>query len=182
MNSSLHTQAMADIEAAYPAARRALFRAYHIGGCSSCAYRPDETLEAVCLRQEERIDPDAAVQAILQAQAEEEQLQVTPADLKRRLDAGESLRLVDIRSRQEHEAVKIPGSVLLAQELTQELLHGPGGPVAEPVVFIDHAGRHVMDAVSYFIGHGLKSARALRGGIDAWALEVDPALPRYRLE
>lgn len=182
MNAALHRQAMADIEAAYPAARRALFRAYHIGGCSSCAYRPDETLEEVCARQEERIDPADAVQVILDAQAEEEKLQVTPVELKRQLDAGEPIRLVDIRSRQEHEAVRLPGAALLTQELTQELLHGPSGPVKERVVFIDHAGRHVMDAVSYFIGHGLKSARALRGGIDAWAQEVDPAMPRYRLE
>jgi len=29
---------------AYPGAQRALFRRYHIGGCSSCAFRPDERL------------------------------------------------------------------------------------------------------------------------------------------
>jgi rhodanese-related sulfurtransferase len=39
-----------------------------------------------------------------------------------------------------------------------------------------------MDAVAYFIGHGLKQTLGLRGGIDAWAAEVDPAMPRYRLE
>jgi rhodanese-related sulfurtransferase len=175
-------QTMAQIEACYPAARRALFRAYHIGGCSACAYRPEETLAEVCARQEEPVDAELAARVILQAQEEEERLQVAPLELKRRLDAGEAIRLVDIRSREEHEAVKIPGSELLTQELTQELLHGSGGPWAGPVVFIDHAGRHVMDAVSYFIGHGLTTARGLKGGIDGWALEVDPEMPRYRLE
>ena len=34
----------------YPGARRALFRRYHIGGCSSCGFQPEETLEKVCQR------------------------------------------------------------------------------------------------------------------------------------
>ena len=42
---------MADVLAAWPGAQRALFRRYHIGGCSSCAFRPDETLAQVCERQ-----------------------------------------------------------------------------------------------------------------------------------
>lgn len=179
---ALARRTMAEIEASHPAARRALFRAYHIGGCSACAYRPEETLEQVCARQEEPVDAGSAARVILRAQEEEERLQVAPPELKRRLDAGEAIRLVDIRSREEHEAVRVPGAELLTQELTQELLHGGGGPWAGPVVLIDHAGRHVMDAVSYFIGHGLESARGLKGGIDGWAVEVDPEMPRYRLE
>jgi hypothetical protein len=34
----------------YPGAQRALFRRYHIGGCSSCGFQPDETLAGVCAR------------------------------------------------------------------------------------------------------------------------------------
>ena len=34
----------------YPGARRALFRKYHIGGCSSCGFQMDETLGSVCER------------------------------------------------------------------------------------------------------------------------------------
>ena len=173
---------MAEIQSRYPAARRALFRAYHIGGCSSCGYKADETLASVCARQEPPIDCNEAVRVILEAQAEEEKLQIEPTELRRRLDEGEKIRLVDIRSREEYEAVRLLGAVILTPELSQELLHGPDGPWSGPVVFIDHAGQHVMDAVSYFIGHGLKSARGLRGGVDAWAVEVDPQMPRYRLE
>jgi len=35
---------MSKVLEAFPGAQRALFRRYHIGGCSSCAFRPDETL------------------------------------------------------------------------------------------------------------------------------------------
>ena len=34
----------------FPGAQRALFRKYHIGGCSSCGFQPMETLEQVCQR------------------------------------------------------------------------------------------------------------------------------------
>ncbi len=41
---------MGDVLAAYPGARRALFRKYHIGGCSSCGFAPEETLGQLCAR------------------------------------------------------------------------------------------------------------------------------------
>jgi hypothetical protein len=36
--------------------------------------------------------------------------------------------------------------------------------------------------VAWFRGHGLKHTFGLRGGIDAWSREIDPELPRYRIE
>jgi len=39
-----------------------------------------------------------------------------------------------------------------------------------------------LDAAAYLAGHGFTNARYLRGGIDAWSQEVDPAVRRYRLE
>ena len=41
---------MREVLEAYPGAQRALFRRYHIGGCSSCAFQPEETLAALCQR------------------------------------------------------------------------------------------------------------------------------------
>jgi hypothetical protein len=38
-----------------------------------------------------------------------------------------------------------------------------------------------MDAAAYFMGHGLQSVRCLRGGIDAWAQEVETGMRRYKL-
>ena len=45
-------------------------------------------------------------------------------------------------------------------------------------------GTHVRDALThpYFAGHGFTRAKYLRGGIDAWAQEVDAKVPRYKLE
>jgi rhodanese-related sulfurtransferase len=50
------------------------------------------------------------------------------------------------------------------------------------LVFYDHSGSSSLDAAAYFAGHGFGNARYLRGGIDAWSVEVDPKVPRYKLE
>ena len=55
------------------------------------------------------------------------------------------------------------------------------GSNTNPIVVIDHAGKNGLDAAAYFMGHGLQNVRCLRGGIDAWAQEVDTTMRRYKL-
>ena len=50
----------------YPGAQRALFRKYHIGGCSSCGFSPEETLAGVCERNGE-LPVDNVLEQIKQA-------------------------------------------------------------------------------------------------------------------
>ncbi|HXA44517.1 MAG TPA: rhodanese-like domain-containing protein, partial [Candidatus Angelobacter sp.] len=90
-----------------------------------------------------------------------------------------AVKLVDVRSREEFEAVRIDGSVLLSQDVMRELM--ASGSNTNPMVVIDHAGKNGLDAAAYFMGHGLQNVRCLRGGIDAWAQEVDPKMRRYKL-
>ena len=93
-------------------------------------------------------------------------------------DADPALRLLDVRSREEFEAVHIEGSQLMAQPVVQEIM--AEGSNDRPLVIIDHQGKTCLDAAAYFIGHGLKNVRALRGGLDAWSQEVDPSVRRYK--
>ena len=44
--------AMREVLEIFPGAQRALFRRYHIGGCSSCGFSPDETLAQLCASKE----------------------------------------------------------------------------------------------------------------------------------
>ena len=44
-----------------------------------------------------------------------------------------------------------------------------------------HVGKNGLDAPAYFSGHGLQNVLCLRGGIDAWAQEVDATMRRYKL-
>ena len=108
-----------------------------------------------------------------------EKVLISPAELKSLRGQNTSLRLLDIRTREEHEAVSIPGSVLMSQLLMQEII--ARWPKNEVFVIYDHQGKQCLDAAAYFSGHGFQEVRCLRGGIDAWAQEVDTQMPRYRL-
>jgi len=104
---------------------------------------------------------------------------ISPIELAELLQQDPAVKLVDVRSREEFEAVNIPGSVLLSQAVMQEIM--ASGSNTKPVVVIDHAGKNGLDAAAYFIGHGLQNVRCLQGGIDAWAQAVGPSLRRYKL-
>ena len=170
---------MRDVLAAYPGAQRALFKRYHIGGCASCAFSPDETLEQLCQRNENL--PVVEVLATIQsAHEQDERMHISPRELADTLQQAPGTKLLDIRTREEHDAVKIPGSVRMAQDSMQEIL--TKWPRESLVVIYDHTGKTALDAAAYFTGQGFKQVRCLRGGIDAWAEEVDKEMPRYRME
>jgi rhodanese-related sulfurtransferase len=171
--------ALKEILEVFPGAQRALFRRYHIGGCSSCSFHPDETLEGLC-RRNGNLDPAEVLRHLESSHQEEEHVWISAPDLARWLKQPEAPRLVDIRSREEFEAVRLPGSVLLSQPVMKEILAEGAAP--KPLVIIDHLGQKALDAAAYFAGHGLKQTRCLRGGIDAWSREVDPSIRRYRFD
>ena len=169
---------MRDVLEAFPGAQRALFRRYHIGGCSSCGFSPDETLEQICARNG-GLEVNEVLAHIESSHEQDANIFIAPTELAdwRKQDA--SVRLVDIRSREEFEAVHIDGSVLLSQDTMRQILGD--GSNSRPLVVIDHQGKQSLDAAAYFMGHGLQNVRCLRGGIDAWSQEVDQGVRRYRI-
>ena len=173
------TRPMREILAEWPGAQRALFRGFHLGGCSSCGFSPDETLEQLCAR-----NPHASLAEVLpflaQARAEDERVLLAPEDLRARLGEGD-VRLLDLRTREEFDAVHIPGAVHFTQPLMNEVMMSwprEGGMF----VLMDHRGERVLDAAAYFAGHGFANVRALRGGVDAFAALPGSGLPRYELD
>jgi rhodanese-related sulfurtransferase len=177
MDVSLQSPMSAVLEN-FPGAQRALFRRYHIGGCSSCGFSPDETLAQVCARNGD-LDVAEVLVHIQSSHEQDANVLISPAELAGLLQRDPSVKLVDVRSREEFEAVNIAGSVLLSQPVMQQLM--ASGSNTNPIVVIDHAGKNGLDAAAYFMGHGLQNVRCLRGGIDAWAQEVDVKIRRYKL-
>jgi len=169
---------MREVVEKYPGAQRALFRRYHIGGCSSCAFQPEETLAQLCQRNG-NLDVEEVLARIQTSHEQDEKILLAPTELQQRLREVPSVRLVDVRSREEFEAVHLENSVLLSQPVMREIL--AEGTNSRPLVLIDHQGKQALDAAAYFLGHGLQNVRCLRGGIDAWAREVDPRMRRYKL-
>jgi len=170
--------AMHDVLETFPGAQRALFRRYHIGGCSSCGFSPEETLAQVCARNG-NLNVDEVLAHIKTSHELDARILIGPKELAELLKQDPSIRLVDVRSREEFEAVHINGSQLLSQDVMRQLMGD--GSNTRPLVVIDHSGKQGLDAAAYFMGHGLQNVRCLRGGIDAWAQEVDTNMRRYQL-
>jgi rhodanese-related sulfurtransferase len=163
----------------FPGAQRALFRRYHIGGCASCGFQPTETLAEVCARNE-KLPVDEVIAHILASHEADEKILLSPADLAAALKNYPTAKLIDIRTREEFDAVHIPQAIFFTQELMQEILMRWDRRAL--LAIIDHTGSRSMDAAAYFSGHSFENVRAIRGGIDAYSQEVDPSLPRYELE
>lgn len=170
---------MKELLAQYPGAQRALFRKYHIGGCASCGFSPEETLAGVCARNE-NLDVAEVIEHIMASEEAERAMQIEPRVLADRIAAGEPVYLLDVRTREEFDTVKLPGANLFTQELMHEIL----GKIDRKNLFLvyDHTGARSLDAAAYFQGHGFENVKSLRGGIDAWSAEIDPKLPRYHVE
>jgi len=169
---------MQELLTAYPGAQRALFRNYHIGGCASCGFRPDEKLSEVCARNE-GVPMEEVLERVRESHEQDEKVFISPPEAAKAQVSGVA-RFLDIRTREEHETVKIAGSELFSQDLIRQMMDGC--PKDTMLVIYDHAGTRSLDAAAYFSGHGFENVRALKGGIDQWSQEVDPSLPRYSLE
>ena len=169
---------MSEVLEAWPGAQRALFRKYHIGGCSSCAFRPDETMAEVCARNN-NLDVAEVLEYLRHNHDDDAKILITPAQLAELIQRDKSVKLLDVRSREEFEAVRLEGSLLMSQATVQEIMGR--WPREQVFVIIDHEGKRGLDAAAYFTGHGFTNVRCLRGGLDAWAREVDTKMRRYKL-
>ena len=129
---------MQELLVQFPGAQRAMFRKYHIGGCTSCGFSPDETLAGVCARNE-NLNVDEAIEHITASDEADRAMQIEPRELAERIASRRTVYLLDVRTREEFEAVKLPGAHLFTQELMQEI---PGnGSRTRSLVIYDHTGR-----------------------------------------
>ena len=105
--------------------------------------------------------------------------QLAPGDLARwRADASrEPPVLVDVREPWEFALCKIEGSLLVPLgELPRrrdELPHD------RPLVMVCHTGRRSQNAAMFLAQAGFTDVQNLEGGVEGWAVEVDPSMKRY---
>lgn len=102
--------------------------------------------------------------------------QVSAKQVKAWLDAGEPMRLLDVRTPQERATASIEGSTLVTDENVDELL---ALPKDTKLVFHCHHGMRSYQAAQHFAQQGFKNLHNMVGGIDAWSTEVDDRVPRY---
>ena len=103
---------------------------------------------------------------------------ITPRELKDRLDKGDKLFILDVREPWEYSMAKIEGSVLIPLGTLPQSLDQLDRD-AEIVAHCHH-GMRSADAMGFLHQQGFKNVKNLVGGIDAWSIQVDPTIPRYR--
>lgn len=105
-------------------------------------------------------------------------MEIAPEEVKRRLDAGERVHLIDVREPQEFALARIEGSELFPMRALPETLGHLLSLDGNVVVFCHHGVRS-RNAVQWLRGRGVANCVSMAGGIDAWSLRIDPSVPRY---
>ena len=107
-------------------------------------------------------------------------MEMTPAEVKRRLDAGETLQLMDCREPEEFETASISGTILIPMNtVPQQLQRIEALADAGPVIVICHHGVRSLMVVNWLRQRGVEGCCSMSGGIDEWSLSIDRDVPRY---
>lgn len=107
----------------------------------------------------------------------QEGLEISAEEVKRRLDAGEDLLLLDVREPYEWRAARLDGARLVPmgdvptqlQQLDPE----------RPTVVYCHQGVRSLSVTQYLRQQDFAEVRSMAGGIEAWSQRIDPAVPHY---
>jgi rhodanese-related sulfurtransferase len=105
-------------------------------------------------------------------------MNITPSELKARLEAPKDFRLIDVREPDEWTTARIPQAELIPLSQFQQLAVQELNPDEKIVVYCHHGVRSAR-AQDFLKAQGYSDVLNLSGGIDAWSLQVDPAVPRY---
>jgi rhodanese-related sulfurtransferase len=103
--------------------------------------------------------------------------ELTPVEVKQRLDQHEPLVLLDVRQDWETRLCRLDNALHIPIEEI-ELRSDELDPAAEIIVYC-HQGVRSAAVAEYLRGLGFANARNLAGGLDAWARTVDPSMRRY---
>jgi len=104
-------------------------------------------------------------------------LEITPADVKERLQQGEKLVLIDVREPWEYALCRIEGAKHVPLGTLAASLEAL--PDVDEVICYCHHGMRSLDAAAWLRFQGIERAKSLAGGIERWSIEIDPKVPRY---
>jgi len=103
--------------------------------------------------------------------------EITPAELKARIDRGDRPFILDVREPEEVALAAFPDATNIPMgEIPSRITELD--PDRETIVVCHHGIRSAQVAI-YLAQMGFERAVNLAGGIDAWSVAADPAVPRY---
>jgi adenylyltransferase/sulfurtransferase len=101
----------------------------------------------------------------------------TVEEVKKRLDTGENLFILDVRNPEEFRLCRIPGSVLVPlPELPQRYSELDKN---REIIVHCKSGMRSLKAQAFLRDKGYHKIKNLKGGILAWADKIDPTMPKY---
>jgi rhodanese-related sulfurtransferase len=107
-------------------------------------------------------------------------IEITPEELKSKLEAGEQVCLIDVREPGEVSRCRIAAAEPIPMRaIPQSLAALKERATSRLVVLYCHHGIRSLQAAVWLRRQGLPSCLSLRGGIDQWSLTADPSVPRY---
>ena len=104
--------------------------------------------------------------------------EITPEEVKSKLDAAEAFTLLDVREPWEIETAAIAGAKLMAMGDVPTRAHQELDPESE-IVVVCHHGVRSMNVTVWLRQQGFEKAQSMRGGIDAWSRRVDAKVAMY---
>lgn len=102
--------------------------------------------------------------------------EITPSELKKMIDNKEELQLIDVREEYEVEIATIGGELIPMAEIMDNL-----DKISKNKQVVVHcrSGKRSGAVVQTLEKQGFKNVANLKGGILAWADEIDPSLTKY---
>jgi len=102
--------------------------------------------------------------------------EMTPRELKQRLDRGDDLFVLDVREPHEYQICNINGYLLPLGDLPKRVHELDS---SREIVAHCRSGKRSADAAEFLRKAGFRKIWNLKGGILQWADEVDPSMPKY---
>jgi sulfur-carrier protein adenylyltransferase/sulfurtransferase len=102
--------------------------------------------------------------------------EITPRELKTRLDRGDDLFILDVRETHEYQICNLNGHLIPLGELARRVNELDS---SREIVAHCRSGKRSADAVEFLQKAGFRKIWNLKGGILAWSDEVDSSVPKY---
>ncbi len=103
--------------------------------------------------------------------------EITPTELKAKLDAGESIFVLDVREPHEYDICRIEGTTLIPLGQLPSRVNELNS--ADDIVIHCKSGMRSAKATDFLMKAGFRKVKNLKGGILAWSDQVDPSVPKY---
>ena len=106
--------------------------------------------------------------------------ETTPREVQQRMEAGEAIRLIDVREPGEFAVTRISGAELIPMGTVPSRLEYLDAVADEATLIVYcHHGVRSLNVTCWLREQGIAACQSMAGGIDRWSEEVDASVPRY---